>query len=264
MSTTTTISSAAPPILTDFIELLSEETNKESNYCCGGLIDDFNLPVIIHYRTKQDGVVKEIQFPPTSTNSDEIQSLIASGEQASFGRGQETILDLQYRNAISFASQKFTTNFYIPGRVLQQIQRTMMPLTSLVECELYKLNIYGENHFFKAHQDTPRSADMFGSLVVCLPSGFKGGNLLIRYNEKETVFDWQKKRGDRKKIQWATFYSDCEHEIERIESGHRVTLTYNLYAKGMFSEFYRCFAVHTKLLELSLIFFEPSCSLKLA
>ena len=31
-------------------------------------------------------------------------------------------------------------------------------------------------------------------------------------------------------IQWAAFYSDCEHEVYEVKSGHRITLTYNLYA----------------------------------
>ena len=32
-----------------------------------------------------------------------------------------------------------------------------------------------------------------------------------------------------KKIKWAAFFSDCEHEVGELTSGHRVTLTYNLY-----------------------------------
>jgi hypothetical protein len=31
-------------------------------------------------------------------------------------------------------------------------------------------------------------------------------------------------------IQWAAFYSDCEHEVHKVTKGHRVTLTYNLYS----------------------------------
>jgi hypothetical protein len=30
-------------------------------------------------------------------------------------------------------------------------------------------------------------------------------------------------------IQWAAFYSDCEHEIKTISHGERITLTYNIY-----------------------------------
>ncbi|KAH7386267.1 hypothetical protein BKA64DRAFT_645840 [Cadophora sp. MPI-SDFR-AT-0126] len=34
---------------------------------------------------------------------------------------------------------------------------------------------------------------------------------------------------DATTIRWAAFYSDCEHEVLEVTSGHRVTLTYNLY-----------------------------------
>ena len=30
-------------------------------------------------------------------------------------------------------------------------------------------------------------------------------------------------------VKWAAFFSDCEHEVLEVTSGHRVTLTYNLY-----------------------------------
>lgn len=69
---------------------------------------------------------------------------------------------------------------------------------------------------------------MFGSLVVCLPQQHKGGELLVRHEGKEQCFDWSSDA--HAAVQWAAFYSDCEHEILPVESGHRVTLTYNLYA----------------------------------
>jgi len=40
------------------------------------------------------------------------------------------------------------------------------------------------------------------------------------------MFDWS---GDCQQIQWAAFYSDCEHEVLPVTSGHRITITYNLY-----------------------------------
>ena len=40
------------------------------------------------------------------------------------------------------------------------------------------------------------------------------------------TYDWS----DEDDIQWAAFYSDCEHEVHEVTSGHRITLTYNLYA----------------------------------
>jgi hypothetical protein len=66
-----------------------------------------------------------------------------------------------------------------------------------------------------------------GSLVVCLPSPFKGGDLVVRHHGQEVEFDWS--AASASTIQWAAFYSDCEHEIKTITEGDRITLTYNLY-----------------------------------
>lgn len=81
---------------------------------------------------------------------------------------------------------------------------------------------------FKAHVDTPRSKHQIASLVVCLPSVHEGGQLVLRHEGRETIFDWSGEK-NRNTIQWAAFYSDCEHEVLEVTSGHRVTLTYNLY-----------------------------------
>lgn len=79
---------------------------------------------------------------------------------------------------------------------------------------------------FKSHVDTPRSEEQFGSLVICLPCKHEGGQLVVRHAGHTMEYDWGK--GDSA-IQWAAFYSDCEHEVRAVTSGHRVTLTYNLY-----------------------------------
>lgn len=90
------------------------------------------------------------------------------------------------------------------------------------------LQVYsGPSGLFRKHVDTPRSDNQIGSLVVCLPSPFKGGNLQIHHHGQEVQFDWSEQSAST--IQWAAFYSDCEHEIMKITEGHRITLTYNLY-----------------------------------
>lgn len=89
---------------------------------------------------------------------------------------------------------------------------------------------------FRAHVDTPRSASQFGSLVVCLPTEHEGGELRVAHQGREMLYDWSSSsaRGDddarQPAVRWAAFYSDVEHEVLEVRSGHRVTLTYNLYA----------------------------------
>lgn len=92
-----------------------------------------------------------------------------------------------------------------------------------------RVQIYsGPSGLFKKHVDTPRSEHQIGSLVVCLPSPFQGGKLVVRHEGREVDFDWGPQSAST--IQWAAFYSDCEHEIMTITEGERLTLTYNLFA----------------------------------
>jgi hypothetical protein len=58
-----------------------------------------------------------------------------------------------------------------------------------------------------------------------------GGELLVRHGDKELTFDWSTSASKEAQpaVQWAAFYSDCEHEVLEVTSGHRITLTYNLY-----------------------------------
>ena len=62
---------------------------------------------------------------------------------------------------------------------------------------------------------------------MCLPHPHQGGQLRISHKGGETVWDWSNETAES--IKWAAFYSDCEHEVHEVQSGHRVTLTYNLY-----------------------------------
>ena len=71
--------------------------------------------------------------------------------------------------------------------------------------------------------------NVFRSLTLSI-----GGELAVRNAGKELVFDWSidgaeatDESGDA--INWAAFYSNCEHEVYEVTSGHRITLTYNLY-----------------------------------
>jgi hypothetical protein len=85
----------------------------------------------------------------------------------------------------------------------------------------------------KLHVNASRSDLQFGSLVVCLPTAHKGGQLVVRHQDHSTVFNWA---NNSPNIQWAAFRGDCEHEVNQVVSGHRVTLTYSLYWRRGFGE----------------------------
>jgi hypothetical protein len=72
---------------------------------------------------------------------------------------------------------------------------------------------------------------MFGSLVIVFPTPHEGGALHLRHRGQEWIFDsGQVLAGkDKSSIGYVAFFSDIEHEVAPVTSGHRVTLTYNLY-----------------------------------
>ena len=71
---------------------------------------------------------------------------------------------------------------------------------------------------------------MFGSLVVVFPTAHEGGTLILRHQGEEWAFDSAAMLAGRaNSLAYVAFFSDVEHEVAPVVSGHRVTLTYNLY-----------------------------------
>ena len=72
---------------------------------------------------------------------------------------------------------------------------------------------------------------MFGSLVVVFPTPHEGGAFFLRRHGHEWIFDSGQALAtvDRPTIGYVAFFNDIEHEVAPVTSGHRITLTYNLY-----------------------------------
>ena len=192
---------------------------------CGGMLQ--SPPTVLLNFLGKSGQWIGTTFP--GLGEEDFKQLLEASEVASFGRGAETITDTSIRDAFAMGTDKFTTSFQLSNTsLLQEIRMLLAPDAMSVRAEPYKLNIYtAPTGCFKAHVDTPRAGNMFGSLVVCLPSYFKGGALVTRHNGQEVTYNWSD--NPVQKIQWAAFYSDVEHEILPVTEGYRVTLTYNLY-----------------------------------
>ena len=202
-----------------------------SRFTCGGKYEvPSNKPIELVYR--QAGLVSSkewssVEFPGVS-EADMIK-LLDVCSVASYGYKGKDVVDKNYRNAFKLDPDKFITSFHVWSTpILQEIQ-SIVPTVVGLKAELYKLNIYARSGFFKAHVDTPRSEKMFGSLVVCLPTQFTGGELIVCHDKEEIKYDWSSTTSDTSStLHWAAFFSDVEHEVLPVSEGYRVTLTYNL------------------------------------
>ncbi|XP_055332138.1 uncharacterized protein LOC129584061 [Paramacrobiotus metropolitanus] len=165
----------------------------------------------------------------------DVEQLARACDAATFGLNKEDVYDETYRKAGKMDVGDFAAKFDVErSGILARVKNDLLDGRSsakAVECELYKLNVYGAGGFFKPHKDTPRSGKMFGSLVIVFPVAHTGGELILRHDGKEWAFDAGKELAAtaRPSVGYVAFYSDVEHEVAPVQSGHRVTLTYNLY-----------------------------------
>lgn len=250
-------------LLRQLRDTISQEHGK-ATFVCGGvvpIVDNKSLsdiasdtsdlnpcacpPITIRWDPSGRGegvLAKEtkLTFPLADGAERNLERLIRDCQPATSGKGGEGVYDEGYRKALQMNPEAFSVNFnpYDLG-IIDTIAQVLLPSIidsrkcRAVRAELYKLNIYsGPQGKFRAHVDAPRFNMHFGTLVICLPVEHEGGRFQVRHKEKEMTFDWGTARNDRDhaSIRWTAFYSDCEHEVREVFSGHRVTLTYNLYA----------------------------------
>ncbi|KAF9053209.1 hypothetical protein BJ165DRAFT_1446302 [Panaeolus papilionaceus] len=211
---------------------LESLVQEEIPYICG-TFSLSNIETKLFYRSP-NGTNGLLDF--TTTTDGSVKALANACEPASFGIGGQDVLDESYRKAGKMDAEDFSSQFTpLNHDVVRLIHKNLFKGISKrdVRVELYKLNVYGPGSFFKPHVDTPRGDDMFGSLVVVLPTKHEGGTLIFRHGEKEWTFDSAKavepSDSTSLKAGFAIFYSDVEHEVTPVVSGYRVTLTYNLY-----------------------------------
>ena len=199
-----------------------------SRFTCSGKYEvPSNKPIKLAYH--QTGLASSegwnsVEFPGVS-EADMIKLLDACSI-ASYRHKGKDVVDKNYRNAFKLEPDNFFTSFHVCSTPILQEILSIVPIVVGLKAELYKLNVYAHGGFFKAHVDTPRSEKMFGSLVVCLPTQFTGGELIVRHHKEEIKYDWSSDTSST--LYWAAFFSDVEHEVLPVSDGYRVTLTYNL------------------------------------
>ena len=160
----------------------------------------------------------------------QLKELVALGERAPYGRGEETILDRSVRDCWQISPDQILVGGAswdeAFGHILERAAEGLGYPADVVQAELYKFLLYEEGGFFAPHRDTEKADGMVATLVVALPVAGKGGELIIRHQDREAVVDMRS--DDPSELIYAAFYADCEHEIRPVTEGHRACLVYNL------------------------------------
>jgi predicted 2-oxoglutarate/Fe(II)-dependent dioxygenase YbiX len=168
-----------------------------------------------------------VRFPVTPAKA---RKLLGLGQPARFGRGEETLTDPEVRDTWEIPRHLVRAEWN--AAVLKDILATVkeelgLPNAAELTADLHSLLVYEQNQHFLAHQDSEKDDSMVGTLVVTLPSSYTGGELMVGHNE-----EWKAYRGSKTALSLVAFYADCRHEVLKVQSGYRITLTYNLLLHG--------------------------------
>ena len=168
-----------------------------------------------------------VKFPVTPAKA---RKLLGLGQPARFGRGEQTLTDPDVRDTWEIPKHLIRAQWN--DATLKDILATVkeelgLPNAAELTADLHSLLVYETNQHFLAHQDAEKDDSMVGTLVVTLPSGYTGGELMVGHNE-----EWEAYRGSKTALSLVAFYADCRHEVLRVNSGYRITLTYNLLLHG--------------------------------
>ncbi|CAF3945996.1 unnamed protein product, partial [Rotaria sp. Silwood1] len=202
---------------------------KSGNYCGGGRLTDIHDPKMMI-----NGIQEHITFPLVPS---QVKLIIEKCSLAPFGRQDKTMLDISVRHTWQLDPSSFLiTNSEWNIHTLNNLKSKIVSdlglhndwiKNDLIDLQLYKLLLYEKDSFFKIHRDSEKVDGMFGTLVIILPSYYKGGEFVIKHNNQEQKFDYSSTKY-KYDYYYLVFYADCEHEILPITDGYRLSLVYNI------------------------------------
>ncbi|WVQ82676.1 hypothetical protein IAT38_004808 [Cryptococcus sp. DSM 104549] len=191
----------------------------EHNFACTGTVphsalDDGEIR-LIYFKGEGNGDGKDKGSYEAATlplSEEAANDNYAAGKTSPFGRGKDLVYDEGYRQAHEIKPPYFSLTADILSRCsILSLLALRLESTTLLEARLSKLNAYGEGGLFKPHRDTPKGDTRIGTLMLCLPSEFTGGELVVRHKDTDVTFDWATK--SKTDISWGFLFSDCEHEV---------------------------------------------------
>jgi hypothetical protein len=171
--------------------------------------------------------VGALRFPISAPTA---RKLRAIARPAPFGRRDQTLHDRTVRDTLQIAKSRIVIDArrwnVALARELDLVRAELGLPEGKLTATVDKMLVYAPGQFFAPHQDSERSDDMIGSLVVELPCAHAGGSVVVQHHREKRVFHGAR-RGPTD-LALLAFYADCHHEVRPIETGNRIVLTYHL------------------------------------
>ncbi|KAL9111220.1 MAG: hypothetical protein Q9227_004297 [Pyrenula ochraceoflavens] len=205
---TETIPLGTPAAQASLLENLKEAVvgaKANAVFCCGGSVltpaekpvESSDSPFVLHWDDKTLTSCHRLSLPPKESDASVIQKLYETCEPATYGLRGRDVYDSMF--LVSFRSGK-GNNMKHPASYRNAVKLDASQFTS---------NFH------------PYDYGIIDEIQRSLLPAFLGDD------QQQNALTGL--RAELYKLNWAAFYSDCEHEILPVSEGCRITLTYNLY-----------------------------------
>ncbi|KAK4683979.1 hypothetical protein P7C73_g6229, partial [Tremellales sp. Uapishka_1] len=201
-------------------------------FACGGILDPSALSVadlaLFYSDPKKKGKAASVAtFPLDEATASKLFDIAAP---APHQPGKKKVLDEALRQPHELKPRNFSLNI----DPVNALNLTTLSTALLSEQPLMarpsKLDAYTNGGSFRSPRHNPPWREKpLGTLVFRLPSTFTGGDLVVRRKGQSVTFDWDKRVASGS-VAWGFFYSDCEHEVMPVNSGTRISLSYDIFA----------------------------------
>ena len=184
----------------------------------------------------------------------DVNRILGLAKPSPFGQGNETVFDENVRKGLELVASQFfiAHEDELLRGIREQIQQKLFPLLpggpESVTLKRYKMAIYQEGGHFQFHRDSLHADNHQATLLLEVRSAHEGGKFVIdHYGGKTKKIKGIDEYGNIKKydaifemgfdktgsvstpLKWLAFYTDALHKVERVTSGTRIVIQYDVY-----------------------------------
>ena len=181
----------------------------------------------------------------------DVDRIVAIAKPSPFGQGNETVFDDNVRKGLELVASQFSIaheDELLRG-IREQIQQKLFPLLpggpEAVTLKRYKMAIYQEGGHFQFHRDSLHADNHQATLLLEVRSAHEGGKFVIDHYGDEpkkievsvgqetdnSLFEmsFDESGSVSTPLKWMAFYTDALHKVERVTSGTRMVIQYDVY-----------------------------------
>ena len=192
----------------------------------GGLLEQFIAPKILLINGS-----KPLNFPLDTTGIDQIK---AAGRLSKIGLNNKEVMAPAHRTSYELHPEQVKLEGLMNQPAFQELLndiQTDLEIVGTVEAHLYKFLLYEKGCFFRQHVDHKRLPHTVGTLVIEMPSIYKGGSLRVwPINDMQNIETFFSADSSASHLSYTAFLSGSYHEVTELTEGSRFAMVFTLTA----------------------------------